>query len=305
MFDLFKPKPKRVVSLDEALALFGSLGVEEGSYSRATRRHYMSDLRGFVEYLQRIKIDLVSEVTLSDLRSYEVYMQRAGYAASSHQRKTHAIKAFFAFLENRKLISVNPAAELIPPSVPKDEPRVLSEEEYRRLLAAASQNPRDLAILQLFLQTGVKLSELARLTLTDVTLPERLGLAGHNFGHVRVKRKGTHESIPLRYEACVALDAYLAVRPSVPQIGLFVTKFKEPMGKRGVQNIIKKYMERAGIEGASAHSLRHTMATWRLAEGADLEAVQETLGHASTKTTSVYVSLANDIKKEVLRKNSV
>lgn len=301
MFNLFNHKPKRVVSLNEALALFGSLELEGGKYSRATRRHYLSDIRVFTKYLENIKINQVADVTLSDLRSYEVFMQRSGYATSSRQRKTHAIKAFFSFLEDRDLISHNPAGEFIPPSVQKDGPRILTDQEREILLSAAKSNPRDLAILKLFLDTGIKLSELSSLTITDVSLPETGDPNGTNFGQVRVKRKSTHESIPLSYEAWKAIDEYLAVRPSVPHMGLFVNRFDETMGARGIQNVIRKYMEQGGIEGASAHTLRHTMATRRLTEGQDLEALQEMMGHASLKTTSVYASLAKETQKESLQ----
>src|SRR5688500_17710136 len=98
-------------------------------------------------------------------------------------------------------------------------------------------------------------------------------------GAVRWKRKGGRfETIPLNYKACKALVAYLKVRPSVPHTGLFVTKFKEQMGKRGIYNVVKKYLEQAGIEAAHTHPLRHTHATHHAARGTDLKSIQETLG---------------------------
>lgn len=295
-----------VKTLSQALELFTTTGMAARNYSEATRKHYSSDLRLFLKYLYNRGVGEVAKVDLGDLESYQAEMDRQGYAASSRNRKTHAIKSFFNFLKRQKIISNDPAEELIPPSPSKDEPRFLSEEEYQRLLRAVSHNPRDAAIIELFLQTGMRLSELARLTLTDVTLPNKIKRDTESMGKVRVKRKGGRfETIPLNYKACKALAAYLKVRPSVSHTGLFVTKFKEQMGKRGVQNVVKKYLEEAGIEAAHTHTLRHTHATHHAAKGTDLKTIQENLGHASLKTTSIYVSLAKEAQKKALQENAL
>ena len=94
-------------------------------------------------------------------------------------------------------------------------------------------------------------------------------------------------------------------RPSVPHAGLFVTKFKEQMGKRGIQNLVKKYLEEAGIDGGHVHTLRHTHATHHAAKGTDLKTIQENLGHASLKTTSIYISLAKETQKKALQENAL
>jgi site-specific recombinase XerD len=298
--------PQEVQRLDEALALYISLGMAARNYSEATRRHYTSDLRLFVEYLRSQSIEEVGEIDLTDLESYQAEMDRQGYRASSRNRKTHAIKSFFHFLKRQKYLAVNPAEELIPPSPSKDEPRFLTQDEYQRLLRAVSHDPRDAAIIELFLQTGMRLSELARLSLTDVTLPNKITRDAENMGSVRVKRKGgRYESIPLNYKASKALAAYLKVRPSVPHMGLFVTKFKEQMGKRSIQNVVKKYLKEAGIEGGHTHTLRHTHATHHAAKGTDLKTIQENLGHASLKTTSIYISLAKEAQKKALQENAL
>jgi site-specific recombinase XerD len=298
--------PQQVQRLDEALALYISIGMVARNYSAATRRHYTSDLRLLVEYLRRQGIEEVGEVDLPTLESYQAEMDRQGYKASSRNRKTHAIKSFFHFLKRQKYTAVNPAEELIPPLPAKDEPQFLTQEEYQRLLRAVSHDPRDAAIIELFLQTGIRLSELAGLTLTDISLPNRITRDPGNMGSLRVRRKGSlYESIPLNYKACKALQAYLLVRPSVPHTGLFVTKFREQIGKRGIQNVVKKYLEEAGIEGGHTHTLRHTHATHHAAKGTDLKTIQETLGHTSLRTISIYISFAKETQKKALQENAL
>lgn len=121
-----------------------------------------------------------------------------------------------------------------------------------------SHHPGDAAIVEVLLQTGMRLSELAKLTLTDVEIPKRITRDPDNTGSVRVRRKGNKtQVIPLNYKACQALDAWLRVRPGVDFDALFVTKFKAPMSPRAIQYRVQKYFKEAGIKGASVHTLRH------------------------------------------------
>ncbi len=113
-------------------------------------------------------------VTLRDLEGYLAELDRRGLQGSSRNRKTHTIKTFFRYLHTHGIIPDNVAARLVPPRVQKREPRYLSEEEYRRLLRVCSHHTRDAAIIELFLQTGMRLAELAHLTLADIELPKRI-----------------------------------------------------------------------------------------------------------------------------------
>ncbi len=174
------------------------------------------------------------------------------------------------------------------------------------MLRCCSHHIRAAAIIELFLQTGMRLAELAHLTLSDVELPKRITRDPDNMGTVRVTRKGgKRESIPLNYKACQALAAYLKHRPNVDHDGLFVTKFKTPMSARAIEYMVTKYLEEAGITNASVHTLRHTMATDHVARGTDLKTVQETLGHASLATTAIYVSLAKQAQKKALQEHAL
>jgi site-specific recombinase XerD len=117
-------------------------------------------------------------------------MDRRGYASSTRNRKTQSIRILFQFLQVQGITQHNIASQLIPPPIQKQEPRFLSEAEYQRLLRAASHNARDAAIIELFLQTGMRLSELAKLQLTDIEIPKRITQDVDNMGLVRIRRKG-------------------------------------------------------------------------------------------------------------------
>jgi site-specific recombinase XerD len=271
-----------------------------------TRREYVRDLRDVLSYLEHDGTTRLEEVRPRDLEGYLAVLDWRGLQGSTRNRKTHTIKTFFKWLVSQELLIRNPALGLIAPRAIKKEPRFLSEDEYRRLLRACSHHARDAAILEVFLQTGMRLSELAHLRIADVELPKRITRDIESMGMVRVQRKGGKiERIPLNYKACQALAAYLKVRPKVDHNGLFVTKFKTCMTARSIEYMVTKYLAETGIHHASVHTLRHTMATHHVAKGTDLKTLQVTLGHESLATTSIYVSLSKHSQKKALQENAL
>ena len=295
-----------VKTLRQGLALFETVGMPARNLAARTRTEYRHDLNDLIAFLEAAGITQLSEVGHRDLEAYQAEMDRRGYKSSSRQRKTHAIKSFFGWLHHQGVTAENHASRLIPPSVTKKEPRFLSETEYKALLRACSHNARDAAIIEVLLQTGMRLSEIARLTLDDVTLPRRITRELDNTGSAHIRRKGGNEAdIPLNYKACQALANYLKVRPKVATSALFLTKYKTAMSGRSIQMTVQGYLKEAGIKGASVHTLRHTMATHHVAQGTDLKTVQETLGHASLNTTTIYVSLAKKAQKKALQEHAL
>ncbi len=295
-----------VKTLGQGLVLFRTVGMPARNLSARTRREYHDDLADLVAFLAKRGIAKLNKVSLRDLESYQAEMDQRGYKASTRERKTYAIKSFFRFLDSQGVVTDNVASRLVPPHPEKREPRFLSEEEYQRLLRVCSHEPRDAAIIEVLLQTGMRLSELAGLTLADVEIPKRITRSPDNTGTVRVLRKGGKtQSMPLNHKACQALAAWLTARPEVDHDALFVTKFKAPMSPRAIQYRVKKYLDEAGIKGASVHTLRHTMAIHHVARGTDLKTLQETLGHADLATTSIYASLAKKAQRQALQENAL
>jgi site-specific recombinase XerD len=260
-----------------------------------------------MKFLEEKGIGFWGVVGLRDLQHFMAELGRRGIKPSSMNRKAHAIKTFFKFLKQSAYISENPAAALIPPSVPRKEQRFLTEEEYQRLLAQVN-SARDRAIIMVFLQTGIRRSELARLTTYDLELPRRITKNAEDVGTLKLRRKrGKEESIPLNYKACEALAVWLKERKQIVNKkglltdALFLNRYGAPMTPRGILNLVKKYLDQAGIKGASVHTLRHTMATHYLAKGGDLRSVQEMLGHESIETTQGYLGLAKKVQKRMVQ----
>jgi site-specific recombinase XerD len=204
-----------VESLQQALVLYKRLGMGEKSVSPRTRVEYENDLADLITFLATSGVNQPTQVGLAHLRIYQADLERRGYKASTCNRKTFAIKGFFSFLYEYALIKDNIAKELIPPQVERGEPRFLSEAEYTQLLQVCQGNPRDAAIIELFLQTGIRLSELVGLTVPDVTLPATITSDTGFTGSIRIKRGSGHATIPLNYKASNALRKWLEVRVSV------------------------------------------------------------------------------------------
>lgn len=295
-----------IETLDEGLDQFIQIGMAARNLSARTRKEYARDLRNLLDFLAERTLTCVDQINLSHLEAYQAEMDDRGYKSSTRRRKTLAIRIFFDFLERYGALELSPAARLVPPEVKRDEPRFLSEDEYQRLLRACSHQPRDAAIVELFLQTGIRLQELTNLTLSDIELPKRINKDPDNIGTMRIQRKGGKiDTVPLNYKACRAIKSWLKVRPKIEDDALWASRYKEPMSTRAIQYAIKKYMDEAGIIGASVHSLRHTMATHHAMKGTDAKTIQETLGHASLVTTELYISLAKKAQRKALQQNAL
>lgn len=294
------------LALERALALFETVYMASRNLSARTRVEYKTDLAQLAEFLRGRGIGHVEAISLAHLQAFLAHLDARGLTGVTRRRKTASIKALFGFLVTSGLIRHNPARELIPPEREYKEPRFLSAQEYRALLRACAHETRDAAIIELILQTGIRLSEVARLSIYDVELPPRINRDPANTGSLFIQGKGRKQrTLPLNYKACRALKAWLAVRPNIPYPALFVTKFREPMGPRAIQRAVEKYLKEAGIAHASVHSLRHTFATHHVARGTDLRTVQEALGHADLKTTSIYVSTAKEAMKRDLQDHAL
>jgi integrase/recombinase XerC len=297
---------EKIETLEQGLAFFETVGMPARSLAARTRQEYRDDLTDLITFLNKRGITTLAQMGLQDLEQYQAEMDRRGYKPATRRRKTSAIKSWFEFLHRQNVINNNIASRLIRPKLQEREPRFLSKEEYQRLLRACSHKPRDAAMIEVLLQTGMRLSELAGLQIGDIALPKRITKDPENTGSVRVRRKGGKvNTIPLNYKACQALAAWLKVRPQVDHGGLFVTKFKTAIGKRAIQYTVAKYLLEANIEGASVHTMRHTMATHHVAAGTDLKTVQTTLDHASLATTTRYVSLAKEAQRQALQEHAL
>jgi site-specific recombinase XerD len=273
-------------------------------YTERSKREYLDDVSEVVDYLEtRCRIRSVTAVQRQHLIGFLDHCAAAGHATGTRRRSVAAIRAFFSFLVQRGILRTSPAEYLLPPERETRPPRVLTEAEYQRLRGAASDNLRDLAIIELVLQTGLRLSEIARLTMSDIILPAVNPRFSLPVGHVRIAGRGAHSrTVTLNIRACEALSSYLAEREETGSPSLFLTKFGLGIGPRGIENIVTKNCKEAAITAASVHSLRHTMAVKMLRRGATPAVVGKALGHASSDTMAVYTDLARERMDEEMQK---
>jgi site-specific recombinase XerD len=155
---------KGELALKQAIEEYKDIYMAYRNFAQRTREEYVNDLEDLVEFLERMLIKDVGKVKLPHLVHYMAELDKRGYAGSTRKRKVISIRSFFSFLYMESYIVTNIGKQLIPPFVEARKPRYLTAEEYNRLLECAKPNKRDYAIIQLLLQTGIKLSELTRLT---------------------------------------------------------------------------------------------------------------------------------------------
>jgi len=180
-------------------------------------------------------------------------------------------------------------------------PRFLTKSEYERLLGACAHNPRDFALIQLLLQTGIKLSELTRLTVNNVELPSRTLPEAKETGYLHIKgsERQKARTLPLNHKACLALDQYLSQRLLQTNSVLFINQIGKPLGPRGVGKIIGKYLEQVGISDANVQSLRHTFSAHHASKGASMKTIQEAMGCKDVRSTNIYITLTREMSQEM------
>ncbi len=209
-----------------------------------------------------------------------------------------AIREYFRHLVDHEWLLKSPAQGVETPRKEKGTRVYLRPDENNRMLAQAGANPRDFAMLQVFLQTGVRVSELCDLRLDDVDLEAR---------SLRVVGKGmVAREIELEGKGLQAIRNWLSVRPASQDQHLFLNKEGEPFSERGVRKMVTKYRRAAGItKKASCHSLRHTFASYKAQQGVSPFQLKEWLGHARLDTTQIYVHLAKQDAGKVMEATSL
>jgi site-specific recombinase XerD len=275
------------------------------NFPDVTRRGYLRDLLNFMWFVKTERgTSRVSEVERGDVVDYLAKAERRGLRGATRARKLAALRSFFGFVEETGGSGTNPVKDIPRPKQEWREPRVLSEGEYARLRAAAGGDARTRAMIELFLQTGIRLSEAVGLDVSDMSLRAR---AGVGCASLRVDGKGRKQrTISLNSRAQEAVERYLEVRCGDEGHGpLFTSWTGRRLTGRSVERIVRSALLKAGVRGASVHTLRHTFATHTVRKGTSLRVVQEALGHSSLQTTTRYVSLARELMDEQLEANAL
>ncbi|MCL6591241.1 MAG: site-specific tyrosine recombinase XerD [Firmicutes bacterium] len=276
------------------------LSVERG-LANNTLESYSRDLRQYLSYLKEKKNLQLSETTQATVVGYLLQLQAHGKASATLSRSLAAIKSYYHYLTRENYIHRDPTINLDAPKQEKRLPRVLSVTDIERLLEQPDlKNPvgiRDRAMLELLYATGLRVSELISLKMSDVNLET---------GYIKCYGKGSKERIvPLGSSAAKYVKLYQEharkfLASSIHENTLFLNHHGKGLTRQGFWKIIKKYAENLQLSTKiTPHTLRHSFATHLLENGADLRSVQEMLGHSDISTTQIYTHLTRDRIKEV------
>jgi integrase/recombinase XerC len=287
------------ITLEKGLATFLD-GLSGKNRSAATIRAYQTDIQQFLSYLHatNVSIQSPSDVEKIDVLEYLSALAKKALTGIARARKLSAMREYFRFLEGIGEIEKSPTAGVETPKREKNGRQVLRSDEYTKMLSLAGGNVRDYAILQVFLQTGIRVSELAHLRIEDIDFIKP---------SITVRGKGKQErEIALEKKGVHALKSYLAVRGESFSEMVFLNYQGEPISERGIRKLVVKYRKEAGItKKASCHTLRHTFATYKAEKGVSAFQLQQWLGHANLNTTQIYVHLGKQNAKKIMEQTSL
>ncbi len=251
--------------------------------SPATILAYRADLEQLIEFLKKRNKVVVDQILSSDLESFRDTLLAQKYTPKSTSRKLNAIKTFFRWLFEEKLIVRDPSKEVNHPKIEVSVPKFLSKLQYRALRDVVRGDPRIAAIVELILQTGIRISEVANLKLKNVE-SNQITIEAYATQPQRV--------IPLNKPARIAIENYLKDRPKTNSAYLFVSKNGKPLAVRNIRAAIDRYMQKAEITGYSVNDLRTTFIVENLKAEVDLITISQVVGHKRLSTTERYLELA-------------
>lgn len=261
--------------------------------ARATIVAYGKDIEQVMLYLTNMGKKTITEVSRDEVDAFLKKLASDSYTPKSISRKINSIKTFFRFLKASGIITSDPAIEIEHPKYEVKPPRILSKIEYRALRDTCRGDVRIYAIVELFLQTGVRIGELANLTLDDLK-PLEL--------HVAAQEGHAERMVPLNKAAKDALDKYIEIRGANAQSkSLFITKTGRPLLIRNIRTAIDRYFRIAGIEGAKVNDLRHTFIAHHLMAGTPITTLSKLVGHKRLSTTERYLELVKDVKTDTVK----
>ncbi|MBI2066200.1 tyrosine-type recombinase/integrase [Candidatus Woesebacteria bacterium] len=257
--------------------------LKEKGRSPATVLAYRADLEQLIRFLQGRNKVLVDQVRPDDLEAFRDTLLAEKYTPKSVSRKLNAVKTFFRWLLAENHIITDPSANVAHPKIETSLPRFLSQLEYRALRDVVRGDTRIAAIVELILQTGMRISEVANLKLENV-----------KESTVKIEAYATQpeRTIPLNSPAKDALNGYLANRPKADSPFVFVSKNGKPLAVRNIRAAIDRYMQKAEVPSYSVNDLRTTFIVENLKAGVDLVLLSQVSGHKRLSTTERYLELA-------------
>lgn len=284
----------------EIIEIFEKYLRDEKKASSNTVSSYLRDIRQYCDYLDTHTDSSIENASEEDVGDYIEHLRAAGKSVATVSRSIASIKSMYTNLCIKQYLKFNPALKLVPEKSTQKLPQILTSKEVETLLEQPqcidAKGYRDKAMLELLYATGIRVTELIDLNITDVNLTA---------GVVRCESRNKERVIPLYPAAIKAVSEYVTlVRPQMiatpDEQSLFVNVSGERMSRQGFWKIIKYYQKKAGIEkDITPHTLRHSFAAHLLENGADIHAIQEMLGHSDISSTQVYSHLIKKQLKDV------
>lgn len=258
-------------------------------HSSATILAYGKDIEQLATFLEEVEKHQVHEVSGEDLQAFLARMSEKGYTPKSLSRKLNSTRTFYRFLKVQEMITDDPSLLVQHPRYELAPPRILKPTEYRALRDAARHDARMFAIIELLLQTGIRIGELAELRMEDIR---------DNEIHISPYEKHAERNVPLNKPGKEALSSYLKNRPQVTDNHVFITKSGKPFLVRNIRTAIERYFRIAEIENAKVNDLRHTFVAHHLKHGVSLVLLSKILGHKRISTTERYLEYVKDRAKD-------
>lgn len=283
--------------MNQQIEAFTRYLLEVKQSSQNTIRAYQKDLKKLESYLALQGIETCSKITETSLNSYVLSLEKEGLSPSTVSRHIASMKAFLLFLLKNGSIIGDPSERIKAPKVVKKPPQILNEDKILALLNSpdlkTSKGIRDKAMLELLYATGMKVSELISVKLTDINLSGKYLTCGDK----------NERNVPFGNAAKYALEAYINIREQAfnrrNEKHLFLNSQGEQLSRQGFWKILKGYARQVGIEDINPNMIRHSFAAHMIENGADLGVVQKFLGHTDISTTQLYLTHNYQNSREV------
>ncbi len=256
-------------------------------HSSATIVAYGKDIEQLISFLEELEKHQVHDVKKDDLDAFLAKLTKTGYTPKSISRKLNSTRTFYRFLKINEYITDDPSLLVSHPRYELAPPRILTPMEYRALRDAAKDDGRMFAVIEILLQTGIRIGELANLRLDDIQ---------NDTLRIRPYEKHEERLVPLNRPAKEALKRYLALRPQTKDDRIFVTKSGKPFLIRNIRTAIERYFRLAEVKDAKVNDLRHTFVAHHIKHGVSLVVLSKVLGHKRLSTTERYLDYIKEEK---------
>jgi len=249
---------------------------------------YSKDIEQLVDFMQKKGVSEVDGVSLEDLEAFMARFSEKGYTNKSISRKTNSTKTFFGFLIEKGFVKTDVSEYLKHPEVKATSPRILSRLEYRALRDVARNDPRTYALIEIFLQTGLSIAEIAGIQMDHLkTYP----VSGKSDLYIPARGSKDERNVPLNEVAVASIESYVeSARGSKDSPYLFTTRTGNPLLVRNIRSTLDRYFKKAGVENATVNDLRHTFIAEQLKSGVNLAYVSKVVGHKRVSTTERYLA---------------